>query len=57
MYDFKYAKVEYGKVPEHVRPCDNIRNGKQGEYLDMCIEADMLDYAPKHTVVSESDSA
>jgi hypothetical protein len=57
VYDFKYARVEYGKLPKHVRPCDDLRKGKHGEYVDMCIEADLLAHAPKHTYVSGLDSA
>lgn len=50
--DLRVARIELGKLPQHVRPCDTHKHHGQSELVDACIEADLLAYAPKHTFVS-----
>jgi hypothetical protein len=46
------AMVPFGSKPDNIVPCDGTTVHNSDEFVDMCIEMDLLASAPEHTKVS-----
>ena len=50
------AQIAYASRPDHVEPCDGVYLHGAHDLVDMCIEVDLLAYAPVNTKVCHSPS-
>ena len=44
----KPAKVDFGHMPKHTVPCDGIMVRDNGDIVDICIKAELLESRPKN---------
>ena len=46
------ARVVFSDRPDHIEPCDGLYSHGAGELIDMCVEMDLIAFAPQGTMVS-----